>query len=230
MIHELSFVFDELTIDYEMIARELGYPLSDMPEPFPQYLEEARQFALAVPDIAGSFCLIDPVHFSADKRSLKLEGMEFRVGKTIASELANSESIGLFICTAGKTISEESERMLKSDDPVYGYVLNVLGSAIAESVGDRVQDLIRIEAGNNGLKITNRYSPGYCHWDVADQHKLFSLFHGKTAGVRLTGSALMHPVKSISGVIGIGEQVQFHDYQCNLCQLEHCFYRGMHYQ
>ena len=74
-------------------------------------------------------------------------------------------------------------------------------------------------------KLTNRYSPGYCHWDVADQRKLFSLFPSAPCGVTLTSSLLMNPVKSISGVIGIGKSVGYRDYPCALCLSNHCIYR-----
>ncbi|MCK7538940.1 MAG: hypothetical protein MZV63_52410 [Marinilabiliales bacterium] len=47
--------------------------------------------------------------------------------------------------------------------------------------------------------ITNRFSPGYCGWDVAEQHKLFSFFKDNFCGITLTESALMNPVKSVSG-------------------------------
>lgn len=73
--------------------------------------------------------------------------------------------------------------------------------------------------------ITNRFSPGYCHWNVSDQHKLFSLFDEAPRGVTLTDSALMNPVKSISGVIGICENVKYKDYHCRLCKSKDCTYR-----
>lgn len=227
MIKELKFQFEDLQLDEEFISRELGYPMDAMPEPFPDYLEEARQFAAQLEDIAGAYRLFSSADFTINGRSVCLSGVELKPGKTINKELAEASRAALFICTAGKCISEESDRLLRGDDPVYGYVLNVFGSAIAEAVGDRVQQLIAEAAQEQNCGITNRYSPGYCHWNVADQHALFSLFTGQTAGVRLTDSALMHPVKSISGIIGIGEKVRFRDYQCDLCQMATCMHRKM---
>jgi hypothetical protein len=105
------------------------------------------------------------------------------------------------------------------------YVYDVLGSAIAEAAADRLQEVIAWEAANGGEKITNRYSPGYCHWDVADQHSLFSLLGDSPCGITLTSSALMKPVKSISGLIGIGPKVHYRDYQCSRCRFKNCIYR-----
>jgi len=61
---------------------------------------------------------------------------------------------------------------------------------------------------DSGKKITNRYSPGYCGWDVTEQHKLFQLMPENYCGIKLTPSALMDPVKSISGIIGIGKMLK----------------------
>jgi hypothetical protein len=76
------------------------------------------------------------------------------------------------------------------------------------------------------MKITNRYSPGYCGWDVSDQHKLFSLLPNNFCGIKLTENALMIPIKSVSAVIGIGKNVERKDYQCSICEIEFCYKRG----
>ena len=228
MITEITFGFDELIIDRTLIIKSLGYNEDSFPDPFPGYLDEAMQDCFQLPDIRGAYRIVDQVEMLASKKSVFADGLEFKVGKTIRDELNDATRLAFFVCTAGKTISEKSEQLLKGDDPVLGYVYDVLGSAIAEAVGDQIQQSIRQEVEKDGDKITNRYSPGYCHWNVADQHKLFSLFNESPCGISLTPSALMHPVKSISGVIGIGGQVSFHDYQCSLCNLDNCVYREMH--
>jgi hypothetical protein len=40
---------------------------------------------------------------------------------------------------------------------------------------------------------------------VAEQHKLFSLLPPGICGITLSDSALMHPIKSVSGITGIGK-------------------------
>lgn len=124
-----------------------------------------------------------------------------------------------------KTISEKSASLLQGDDPVLGYVYDVLGSIITEAAGDRMQSFLKSETEMNGEQVTNRYSPGYCQWPLSDQRKLFSFFHENICGVSLTDSSLMHPVKSISGVIGIGKNVKYREYICSLCSSSNCIYR-----
>lgn len=151
--------------------------------------------------------------------------VQLSVGKAVCNELKGSERLAFYVCTAGKTISEKSTSLLQGDDPVLGYVYDVLGSIITEAAGDRMQSFLKSGIEINGDQLTNRYSPGYCQWPVSDQHKLFSFFHENICGVSLTDSSLMHPVKSISGVIGIGKDVKYREYVCTLCSSSNCIYR-----
>jgi hypothetical protein len=88
-----------------------------------------------------------------------------------------------------------------------------------------MQDNLEKSAAESGLKITNRYSPGYCGWSVGEQHNLFSLIPYNYCGIRLTESALMDPVKSVSGIIGIGANVKSNPYTCKMCDMKDCIYR-----
>lgn len=75
-----------------------------------------------------------------------------------------------------------------------------------------------------GWKHTNRYSPGYCGWHVSEQQKLFSLFPvASPCGIQLTDSSLMIPIKSVSGIIGVGSHVRKLEYTCGLCTYEIVF-------
>jgi len=225
MIKEFSFDFSDLVIDLELVHEVLGYGEGQLPEPFDVYLEEALIEAAGLRDIKATYRIVENVTIDPKSRIAVANGQEFKVGKTVSGELSASEHLAFYICTAGEKISEKSAILLKGDDPVLGYVYDLLGSSIAEAAADKIQSFIKKEVENSGKKITNRYSPGYCNWSVADQHKLFSLFGDSPCGVRLTDSALMHPVKSTSGVIGIGSEVKYRDYQCTLCSSVNCVYR-----
>jgi hypothetical protein len=225
MIKEYNFSFNDLVIDHKLIKDVLGYEDVPLPAPFDDYFEEALAYACNLDDILATFIIVEDVRVVERGRIVKAGGHEFKVGKTVCGELKGSEKLAFFVCTAGKTISEKSAILLKGENPVLGYVYDVLGSAIVEASGDRLQSFLKKEVENSGQKITNRYSPGYCHWNVADQHKLFALFGNSPCGVSLTPSALMNPVKSISGIIGIGHEVKYREYQCELCSSENCVYR-----
>ena len=91
----------------------------------------------------------------------------------------------------------------------------------ADQVEEQVRQLMKVHS----LQITNRYSPGYCTWNVEEQHKLFSLFPEGCCGISLSSSSLMDPIKSISGIIGIGAGVEYQDYTCEICPMRDCQFR-----
>jgi hypothetical protein len=226
MIYEFPYSYSELTIDKNYLSAILGFPDGILPEPFDEYVAEALQKAESLCDIRGAFCFAEKCEFTSGNSHLVIDGIEFGIGKTVAKELRDSSSMALFICTAGEGISRCSQEMLKGENPVLGYVLDVLGSMIVEAAIDKMQKEIKQMAHDQGLSITNRYSPGYCKWSVADQHQLFSFFPIDCCGIRLTDSALMHPIKSVSGIIGIGKEVKYRDYTCDLCNQADCFHRN----
>jgi len=228
MIKEKAYSFNELTIDKAYLNKQLGFSDGDLPEPFGEYVGEAFSEAESLCNIRGAFYFSQKSSFNSNNSHIIIDGLEFGIGKTVAKELRNSTSVAFFICTAGEGISHRAASLLKGDDPVLGYIYDLMGSMIVEAATDLLQEEIRKIAALQDVNITNRYSPGYCKWSVADQHKLFSFFPSNCCGIRLTESALMSPVKSVSGIIGMGEQVSYRDYTCDLCTLTDCFHRTHH--
>jgi hypothetical protein len=101
-----------------------------------------------------------------------------------------------------------------------------MGSEVVERTADWLEKRLIEQIVPLGWSSTNRYSPGYCDWHVAEQHSLFSLLPEGFCGITLTPSALMVPIKSISGIIGLGPDVQRGEYQCSICELKDCFRRS----
>jgi hypothetical protein len=119
---------------------------------------------------------------------------------------------------------------MKEGELLEGYVFDVFGSLIVEEGMDRIQSFLKTKMQEEGLRITNRYSPGYCGWDVSEQKKLFGLLPKKFCGIELTDSCLMRPIKSVSGIIGVGKSVKFNEYSCNLCDEADCLYRNLRHK
>ncbi len=222
MIRELNFRFQDLNIDYQRMAHELGYSSGKMPDAFVNYLEKASVFSEGLDDIKASCRILRVDPEVSNERYIQLEDAQFKVGKTIAKELKNSQQAALFIITAGKTITVKAEQESKSGNSVYGRILTALSKAILNALEKEVFVYVRNEASKREFKTTNCYCPGYCHWDLADQHQLFALFGNHTCGVSLTASASMIPERSISGIIGLGKHVQYREYHCTLCEQENC--------
>ncbi len=147
------------------------------------------------------------------------------VGGMVHAQLHRSVAAVVFVVTIGDALERAARALLAGPDAVGGFVLDALGSVAAEGCADALEGEVRRAVAPLGWAITNRFSPGYCTWDTADQAALFALLPERPAGVGLSPSALMQPIKSISGIIGLGPDVRYEAYPCAFCQMETCHQR-----
>jgi len=118
--------------------------------------------------------------------------------------LKHSTFAATFLVTLGSALERLSRGWLRRGQIMRGTVLDALGAETAEATAQRCQDEVRAWARERGLEITPRYSPGYCGLDLRQQRMLFASLPAERINVRLTESCLMVPIKSVSGLIGIG--------------------------
>ena len=149
----------------------------------------------------------------------------FQIGDIIGRQLRGAEAYAFFICTAGTKYEAWQQRLKEQEDMVRVYIADAMGSVIAEKCADRMEEHLQQSIDKLGWRHTNRFSPGYCGWHVSEQQLFFPLFAGQTCGVRLTDSSLMVPIKSVSGLIGVGKEVRRLDYTCGLCEMHQCYKR-----
>jgi hypothetical protein len=150
----------------------------------------------------------------------------FNTGKIIASQLKYAEYIALFACTISNEVEILSKKMMDCGDLLEGVIFDLIGSEAAEETAAILHQSISAIASVDSFKVTNRFSPGYCNWSVQEQHQLFSFFEKPAFGITLNSSALMNPIKSVSGILGVGKKVKFHPYSCSICSDENCIYRN----
>jgi Vitamin B12 dependent methionine synthase, activation domain len=223
----LNIDFKDLKLDSSMIETVLGYKDGDDRELVTGLIEETLKESEAISKIKAQYTIFEDVRFNDKAKSVEINNIILRIKKIVFGQIKKSDSVAIFLCTAGEAIGIRSRKAMKDRDFLKGYIYDVIGSEVAEAAADLMQSDLEKTIINSGKKITNRYSPGYCGWDVAEQHKLFQLLPQNYCGIRLTSSALMDPVKSISGIIGIGENVKNNPYTCRMCTQEDCVYRSV---
>lgn len=203
----------------------MGYKDGIAPEPVLHSLEEILPTIEKLINVKAGFRILDSLKVNEKKDSVVIGDIQFDTGKIIANPLKNSTSVAVLVASAGNEIERISKKYLSGEDVLKGYIVDTIGSEIVESAADLLEIKLQEIVSEKGLKLTNRYSPGYCGWAVKEQHKLFSLLPVNFCGVSLTESALMIPIKSVSGIIGLGSNVKKYAYQCSICEMEHCIRR-----
>ena len=137
------------------------------------------------------------------------------------------EWVGVAVCTIGAALEERATTLWEARELPLAMMLDSVGSGAVESLAEHVNDLLCAEGVPRDLRVTNRVSPGYGAWDVADQRRIFALCPGDAIGVTLNEACFMTPTKSISLVVGAGRAARVDHYfsQCARCWMRDCAYR-----
>ena len=220
-----QFDFNDLKINVSQIENVIGYKEGEDRAIVTDLIKEILKESQEISNIKAQYTIFHGVRFDNDSKSLEISNISFQIKKIVFGQIKKSDSVAIFLCTAGAEIGIRSRKAMHERDLLRGYIYDIIGSEIVEAAADLMQNELEKAVISSGEKITNRYSPGYCGWDVAEQHKLFQLVPDNFCGIRLTESALMDPIKSVSGIIGIGKYVRLNPYTCNMCDLKNCIYR-----
>lgn len=224
-LKQFSLSFQSLSLKARDIEKAMGRYKKETPHPFAQRIRKTLDEIDSLVAIRGGYLKHHDIELTPDRSILRVANVRFDVGPVIGNQIKGSDSVALFACTVGAKISDLSKASMKKGDMIQAYILDTMGSVTVEKAMDAIQKKLSDAEKRHGRRITNRFSPGYCGWDLGAQHQLFSLFPKDFCGISLLNSSFMVPTKSISGIIGIGKKVKYLDYPCKLCESKNCFRR-----
>ena len=133
-------------------------------------------------------------------------GVEFPFGRVesrdIAKNLFGCKEAFVFAVTLGHGVERLLSKMSHLSAADF-FVYDAIGSALAESVCDEAEKIIKGFA-----KCKPRFSPGYGDFPLSVQRDVLSLVNAeRLVGITLTDTNLMLPQKSITAILGIREDV-----------------------
>lgn len=219
-------VFDlEVRVEPDEVLRMMGCGKEGKLRPEHRALVESL-IAETEPSIhAQGVYSVRPVDRMTDNE-LVLQGCP-PVRGPIAGFLQPATRVAAFVVTIGYELERMADQRLRHGDRLQGYILNSIGSAAADAAVDALADIIYFEDANPEEALTPPFSPGYCGLPLDEQISLFAIVNAKLIGVKLLPTMIMQPVKSISGLIGIGDsnKVEAHGVPCQWCDLTTCHMR-----
>lgn len=120
--------------------------------------------------------------------------------KRLAENLKGCKRVVVF----GATLGTECDRLINialKTDTARAIALQAAAASKIEEVCDSLEDTIKAE---HGVRLRQRYSPGYFDLAITEQKKFFSLIElNKRIGLTLTQTCEMVPTKSVTAFIGI---------------------------
>lgn len=223
---EKQLTYDDLDIADRELFVQMGYgeslPDADIMYEIDRLKSEIRAFLKP----RFGFVTLDGGELDTANKTLLIDGTLFNVGRIITSQLRSAEGYALFVATSGTAFEQFQRRLEAEGDMVRVFIADSMGSVIAEKTADVMERWLQIFINSRGWKHTNRFSPGYCGWHVSQQQLLFPMLGERNpCGIKLSDSSLMVPIKSVSGIIGLGSNVKKLEYTCGLCDYAKCYKR-----
>jgi len=193
-----------ITIDSKQILNQIGYE--------DDYVPSTRIMSLVDDYIENYHNLVESTYSYTFRDIESVEGDHVYLSdsivlesKVISSLCKKCDKLAIFIMTIGSHLEEMVDYLSENGLVLQATVLDAIGSGAADHMAGLIEDRIRNVATMHDQRISRRFSPGYCDWNVNQQEMIFKLLNDDTAGVSLTGECLMIPRKSVSGIIGIGD-------------------------
>jgi hypothetical protein len=203
MRHEIRFATAECSPDLTTVVRAEVGPDARVPDRLLRLFEQALDIFVR---LAEPRAIVAEISKSEFDRIYKGEGLN--APETPLDEIVpRADRLALFAATVGPAVSAEIPGLFGRGDPALGYTLDVIASdaatRLADQLAQRFGESLPTASGDAATTVLP-YSPGYCGWHVSGQRRLFEYLHPDTIGVTLTGSYLMQPLKSVSGVLVAG--------------------------
>lgn len=146
--------------------------------------------------------------------------------RSLERNLRGCSEVIIFAATIGSRV-DMLLRRYSLTEPSRGVVMQAASAAFIESWCDQINDHLKETARKNGLYLRPRFSPGYGDFPLENQKDIFQALQAeKRAGIVLTDSLLMLPSKSVTAVIGAGqEDLSCVREGCEVCTKADCLYR-----
>ena len=217
-----------IAFDEEQIIQALGHSFTRLLQR-PRYADAWRAALEDAQRLVQPAAVWDvfPIAEFRHQQVILSNGVRFGNGP-VTTVMGGASHLLVGVCTVGQAISQRIQALQEEREMLQGMLLDSLASWAVDAVRGQLCYLVEQDATRQGRRVSAPMSPGESEWSVEDQAILFSLLDASQIGVSLSTSMVMHPLKSLSIIIGTGSQpigIEDGD-NCMFCSMkERCRYR-----
>jgi len=117
--------------------------------------------------------------------------------------LVGCDRVALMAVSLGPQVEERSRELLSRHEIFDGFILDRMGSYLAEWCMSSLDRQITEDLDAQGLKTTRRYSPGYQDFSLHAQKAFVDLAAEASTGINLRPDYSLAPEKSVTALKGI---------------------------
>jgi hypothetical protein len=157
---------------------------------------------------------------------VKGRGLSIRSDKlsNLVSNLNDPESITCFAVTLGRNLDDRI-REIQNHSMTQAFFMDAAGSAIIEIFASQTETWLQTLVARKNLIATERFSPGYCDWDLCcGQEAIQQFLDLESIGICMIPSGMMIPEKTITAVMLGARGAEFKT-PCPFCDRTECPHR-----
>ncbi len=140
-------------------------------------------------------------------------------GSTISRLFLQAKALAVAVATIGPELEARVTGYFLSGQRLKGMVLDAMGNSSTENMRSAIHAIVSEDAKKRGYKLSSPVSPGGAGFPLSEQVKIFKLVPADAIGVKLTETGMMVPCKSLSMVMGLGENMPIFtaSERCDMC-------------
>ena len=121
--------------------------------------------------------------------------------------LPGASHLAAGVCTVGGALEKQVSAWFATSDRLRAVMLDEIGTLALFRLGDRVEELMRAEAGKYGLAASGVLSPGEDGFEISQQAAVLQLARSAEIGILQRTSGMLTPRKSLSMIVGFGARM-----------------------
>ncbi len=137
------------------------------------------------------------------RRALRAGG-EVLHALRLVPESGQLTSVAVGVCTLGPALEQRATALFAERRMSLALALDAVANELLFALSRRVQDRIVVDARRHGLAAAGELRPGDPGLPLRAQEAIWRLAGAESIGVRVTHGQMLHPLKSISMLLGIG--------------------------
>ncbi len=185
-------------INENEVLKYMGYKGGDIDPFVEKSIAEMKEIVFKYADVKYIYKVFD---IDKENQCLKDTVFYFK-GNDIKDMLETCDKCVLMAATVGNQIDSQI-RLMQVKDMAKAVILDSCASSAVENICDNVQKEIESLEIFKGMYSTDRFSPGYGDMPLECQKDLCMVLDTqKKAGIALSRSGIMIPVKSVTAIIG----------------------------
>lgn len=197
------------------VLRYLGYGNNEPIPSVKKQIDDVTNQVFSVLNCRGCFTICDIQHSG--------NTVDFGAFSVTSASLSKNLKRCHKAILFGATVGSDVDRLLakySKTSPASAAIAQAVGAVAIESFCDLLCARIEKKLEGKNLYLRPRFSPGYGDFSLTHQKDLFRLLEcPKNIGVSLTERFMMTPTKSVSAVIGIGEDnINCVNSGCEICE------------